>query len=137
MASFKFAKDYIIQDDGTEDERKTVFVPLKIEQKGKLLMDPMVESLWKSKDYSAHAQESISLVGKSTGMPEVTVGGFAPQTTGIGEMKLEAPPRHSGKRQIGSRIWLTQMEWHMKVMRYTPADWLDVVAIWVEGTTSS
>ena len=62
-------------------------------------MGPMVTSGWKSKDYSAPAKETISLVGKSTGMPEATSGGFIPQTVGVGQMKLEAPPQYSGKRQ--------------------------------------
>ena len=39
-------------------------------------MGPMVTSVWKSKDYSAPVEEIISLVGKSTGMPEATSGGF-------------------------------------------------------------
>ena len=36
------------------------------------------------KAYSAADEEMISLVGKSTGMPEVTSGGFAPQAAGVG-----------------------------------------------------
>ena len=100
-------------------------------------MDPMMESSWNSKDYSAPAEESISLVGKSTAMPEVTSGGFAPQATGVGQMKLEAPPRYFGKRQPWFRVWLTQMEPYMKLMRYTPTNWLDVVAMRVEGAASS
>ena len=68
----------MVEDDGVENVAKMAFVPKKIEQKGKLSMDPMVESSWKSKDYSFPTEESISLVGKSMGMPEVTSGGFAP-----------------------------------------------------------
>ena len=41
-------------------------VPLKSE-KAKLSMGVMVMSGWKSKDYSALAEESVSLVGKFTG----------------------------------------------------------------------
>ena len=52
----------------------------------------MVASGGKAKDYSAPAEESISLVGKSTGMPETPSGGCAPQTAGVDQMKLEAPP---------------------------------------------
>ena len=100
-------------------------------------MGPMVSSGWKSKDYSVFVEESVSLVGKSTGMAEATSGGFTPQTTGVGQMKLEAPPQYSGKRQARARAWLTQMERYIKLMRYTPTDWLDVVAMWVEGTASS
>ena len=97
----------------------------------------MVTSGWKSKDYSAPAEESVSLVGKSTVLPETTSGGFAPHTAGVGQMKLEAPPQYSGKRQPGARVWLTQMERYMRLMRYAPTDWLDVVAMRVEGAASS
>ena len=92
------------EDDGTKEEKKMALMPLKIEQKGKLPMDPMVEYSWKLKDYSTPIEESISLVGKSMGMVEVTSGGFAPQVVGVGQMKLEAPPQYSGKRQPGVRV---------------------------------
>ena len=52
-------------------------------------------------------------------------------------MKLEAPLRYSGKKQLGARVWLTQMERYMKLMRYAPTNWLDVVAMRVEGAASS
>ena len=70
---------------------KQALVPEK-EEKGELSLGPMVTSGWKSKDYSAPAEESVSLVGKSTVLPETTSGGFAPHTAGVGQMKLEAPP---------------------------------------------
>ena len=89
------------RDGGAKDVEKMAFVPKKIEQKGKLSMDPMVESSLKSTDYSALAEESISLVGKSMGMPNTTSGGFVPQAPGVGQMKLEAPPRYLGKMQLG------------------------------------
>ena len=111
-------------------------VPPK-EEKGELLMGPMVTSGWKSKEYSIPTEESVSLVGKTTEMPETASGGFAPQTVGVGQMKLEAPPRYSGKRQPGARVWLTQMERYMRLMRYAPTNWLDVVAMRVEGAASS
>ena len=57
----------------------------------------MVTSGWKSKDYSAPTEESVSLVGKSTVLPETTSGGFAPHTAGVGQMKLEAPPAILGQ----------------------------------------
>ena len=52
-------------------------------------------------------------------------------------MKLEAPPRYSGKRQPGVRVWLAQMQRYMRLMRYDPSDWLDVVAMRVDGAASS
>ena len=92
-------------------------------------MGSMVMSGWESKDYSTPVEETVSLVGKSTGMPTSTSGGFVPQTAGEGQMKLVAPPRYSGKRQPGARVWLTQMERYMRLMRYAPTDWLDMVVM--------
>ena len=100
-------------DGGAEEVKKTAPAANKTEEKGEMSMGPMVTSGWKSKDYSALAEETISLVGKSTGMPEATSGGFLPHTVGVGQMKLEAPPRYSSKRQPGARVWLTQMERYM------------------------
>ena len=120
----------------TEDMGKTALVPPK-EEKGELSMGPMVTSGEKSKDYSALAKESVSLVGKSTGMPATTSGSFAPQATGLGQLKLEAPLQYSGKRQPRARVWLTQMERYMRLMHYVPTIWVDVVAIRVEGIASS
>ena len=70
---------------------KRALVPPKAE-KGELSMGPMVMSGWKSNNYSTPSKESVSPVDKSTGMLETTSGGFAPQTVGVGQMKLEAPP---------------------------------------------
>ena len=78
-------------DVSIENVGKTALVPQK-EEKGELSLGPMVASGWESKDYSALAEESVSLVGKSTGMPAITSTGFAPHTAGVGQMKLEAPP---------------------------------------------
>ena len=80
-------------------EKKTAFVANKTGEKGGMSMGPIVMSRWKSKDYSAPIEETISMVDKSMGMLEATSGGFAPQTTGVGQMKLEAPLQYSGKRQ--------------------------------------
>ena len=76
MPKFKFGESFIDEDIGTEDVKKMTFVHQKVQQKGKLSMDPMVELSWKSTNYSAPAQESISLVGKSTGMLSTTSGGL-------------------------------------------------------------
>ena len=65
--------------------------PIK-KTKGKLSMDHMVESSWKSTNYLAPTKESISLVGKSMGMPSTISGGFAPHIAGVGQIKVEAPP---------------------------------------------
>ena len=83
-------------DDGedVEIEKKTAPMASKTEENGELSMGPMISSGWKSKDYSVLIEESVLLVGKSTGIPEATSGGFVPQTVGVGQMKLEAPPRY-------------------------------------------
>ena len=52
-------------------------------------------------------------------------------------MKLEAPPRYSGKKQPSVRTWLSQMEQYMRLMKYAPTDWLDVVAMRVDGAANS
>ena len=36
-----------------------------------------------------------------------------------------------------ARVWLTQMKRYMWLMHYAPTDWLDVVAMRVEGAASS
>ena len=133
---FTFGGSFVAGHGIIEDLGKTALVPEK-EEKGELSLGPMVTSRWKSKDYSAPAEESVSLVEKSTVLPETTSGGFAPRTVGVGQMKLEVPPQYSGKRQPRARVWLTQMERYMRLMRYTPPDWLDVVAMRVEGAASS
>ena len=133
---FKFGGSFIAGHGSTEDMGKTALMPQK-EEKGGLSLGLMVTSGWESKDYSAPVEESVSLVGKSTGMPGTTSGGVAPHIAGVGQMKLEAPPQYSGKRQLGARVWFTQMERYMSLMHYAPTDWLDVVAMRVEGATSS
>ena len=78
-------------DEDIVIEKKTALAASKTKEKGELFMVPMVTLGWQSKDYSVPVEESVSLVGKSTGMPETTLGGFVPQTARVGQMKLEAP----------------------------------------------
>lgn len=52
-------------------------------------------------------------------------------------MKLEATPRYSRKKQPSVRVWLTQMEYYMRLMNYAPTDWLDIVTMHVDGAASS
>ena len=101
VPKFKFGGSFVASDGSTENVEKMALMPPK-EKKGELSLDPMVASGWKSKDYSALVEESVSLVGKSIGMPATTSGGVAPHTAGVGQMKLEAPPQYSGKRQRGA-----------------------------------
>ena len=85
-------------------------------------------------DYSASVSDTVSLVGKESMMGAPPPGGFI---VGVGRMKLEAPPRYSGKKQPSVRTWLSQMERCMRLMKYAPTDWLDVVAMCVDGVASS
>ena len=78
---FKFAWGHAAEDGSTEDIGKTALVPQK-EEKGELSLGPMVTSGWESKDYSAPAKESVSLVCKSTGMPGTTSGCCTPYCWG-------------------------------------------------------
>ena len=48
IPEFKFAGSFMAGDGGAEDVEKRTFAPHKEEQKGKLSMDPLVESSWKS-----------------------------------------------------------------------------------------
>ena len=121
IPKFKFARSSMARDGGTEEVKEIAFAPPKI-KKRRLSMDPVVDSSRKSTDYSAPTEESISLVGKSIGMSSATSRGFTPQTVGVGQMKLEAPPQYSGRRQPRVRIWLSQMECYMRFMRHTPTN---------------
>ena len=56
---------------------------------------------------------------------------------GVGQMKLDTPPRYSSGRRPGVRVWLSQMERYMRLMRYPTTDWLDIVAMRVDGAASS
>ena len=65
---FTFSGSFVASHGITEKMGKTAIVPEK-EEKGELSLGPMVTSGWTSKDYSAPAEESVSLVGKSTVLP--------------------------------------------------------------------
>ena len=64
-------------------EKKMALVASKTEEKGELSMGPMISLGWKSKDYSVPVEESVSLVGKSTGMVEATLGVSHPRLLGL------------------------------------------------------
>ena len=81
-AKFKFAKDEAATNVDTDEIGKTAFVSINPE-KGKMSMGQMVELGWKSMGYSAPAGETISLVGKSTGMLDATSGGLHPRMLGL------------------------------------------------------
>ena len=119
-------------------EGKTVASTEQKEEKGEVfLSNPMVTKGTAPLDYSESVSDTVSLLGKGPSMTGPAPGGFAPPAAGVGQMKLEAPPRYSGKKQPSVRTWLSQMERYMRLMKYDPADWLDVVAMRVEGAASS
>ena len=63
-------------------------------------------------------------------MLETTSRGFAPQTARGWSDEVGGPTailRTKGNQ--GPRVWLTQMERYMRLMRYAPTNWLDVVAM--------
>ena len=67
-----------------------------------------------------------TIAGTSTGAP-----------LGIGQLKLERPARYSGGRKPSVRAWLVEVERWMRLMRYFPADWVDIVATRLDGATST
>ena len=66
--------------------KKMAPVATKTEGKGKLIMDSMVQSSLRFKERFTLATETILLAGKSAEMLGTTLGGFAPQTTGVGQI---------------------------------------------------
>ena len=80
------------------------------EEKGKFL-DPMIGSPPPHVDFTVSMNgEDVSLVDKPANVATTSVGGSAPLIATSGQVKIEAPPRYSGKRQLSVRVWLTQME---------------------------
>ena len=63
--------------------------------------------------------------------------GGAVWNTGMGNMKFDAPPRYGGGRRPGVRVWLGSMERYMRLTKCPPKDWLDIVAMRVEGAASA
>ena len=95
---------------------------------------------------AAPATRMVSHMGTADTNPQTagtSVGGAggaaaaATTSVGVGQMKLDAPPRYGGGRRPGVRVWLSHMERYMRLMKYPPEDWLDVVAMRVEGAASS
>ena len=105
---------------------------------GKFILDPMVGSMPPNVDFiTSWSGDDISLVDKPADVAMTCAGASTPLIAVGVQVKIEPPPRYSGKRQPGVHIWLTQMERYMKLMKYSPSDWLDIVAMRVEGAASS
>ena len=66
-----------------------------------------------------------------------TAGTSAGAPLGIGQLKLEGPARYSGGRKPSVRAWLVEVERWMRLMRYPPADWVDIVATRLDGAAST
>ena len=56
---------------------------------------------------------------------------------GLGQMKFDAPPHYGCGRHPGVRVCLGHMEHYMRLTKCPPSDWLDIVAMRVEGATSA
>ena len=106
-------------------------------EKGKFL-DPTVGSPPPHGDFTVSMSgEDVSLVDKPADVVTTSTGGSAPLIAAGGQLKIEAPLRYSGKRQPGVHIWLAQMERYMRLMKCSPSNWLDIVAMRVEGAANS
>ena len=55
---------------------------------------------------------------------------------GIDQLKLEGPVRYSGGQKPSVRAWLVEVERWMRLMRYPPAGWVDIVATRLDGAAS-
>ena len=66
-----------------------------------------------------------------------TAGTSAGAPLGIGQLKLEGPARYSGGQKPSVRAWLVEVERWMRLMRYPPADWVDIVATRLDGAAST
>ena len=52
---------------------------------------------------------------------------------GVGQLKLEAPPRYKGGRWPGVRRFLTDVERWMRLMKYPHDVYVDIIATRCEG----
>ena len=56
---------------------------------------------------------------------------------GVGQIKLDTPPRYAGGRRPSARVWLSSIERYMCLVHFDSQDWIDVVAMRIDGTASS
>ena len=70
------SKVYVQEGEDIVIEKKIAPAATKTKEKGGIFLGPMVLLGWKSMAYSAPTKETISLVGKSTGMPGGHLRGF-------------------------------------------------------------
>ena len=110
-----------MQDAGkpTED----LFVGKATDVEKGIFLDLMVGSPPLYVDFTASMSgENVSLMDKLADVATASVGGSAPLTAVDDQVKIEAPPRYSRKRQPRVRVWLTQMGRYIRLMKYTPSD---------------
>ena len=62
------------------------------------------------------------------GNPRGGPQGPAAPASGVGVMRLEAPPRYGGGQKPGVRAWLREVHRWMRLMRYAERDYIDIVA---------
>ena len=77
--------------------------------KGKSTLDPMVHTPSPHVDFLATIGSDVSLVGTSIANPDTSTRGGSISHAAVGGQikKIDPPPRYSGKRQPGIRVWLT------------------------------
>ena len=62
------------------------------------ILDPVVTKVPAPLDYSVSVNDTVSLVGKRPVMTRLSPRASMPYVAGVGQMKLEAPPRYSRKK---------------------------------------
>ena len=65
-----------------------------------------------------------------------TAGTSVGAPLGIDQLKLEGPARYSGGQKPSVQAWLVEVERWICLMRYPPADWVDIVATRLDGAKS-
>ena len=66
-----------------------------------------------------------------------TAGTSVGAPLGIGQLKLEGLARYFGDQKPSVQAWLVEVERWMHLMRYPPADWVDIVATRLDGAAST
>lgn len=105
----------------------------------KMWPQPIIAKGTRQAEDAEHYMANMPPTAFAKTLPHVGEGsaGEGSRPVGVGQMKLDAPPRYTGARRPGARVWLQQMERYMRLMRYAQEDWLDIVAMRVDGAASA
>ena len=127
---------HLFSKEGPKLSPSPALSPVKVRVQG-------AEPEYTSQSRAAPATRMVSHMGvedtnpQAAGTSGVSGTAGAVMGVGVGQMKLDAPPRYGGGRRPGVRVWLSQMERYMRLMKYPRSDWLDVVAMRVKEAASS